>query len=177
MNENFTNAFNSIVGIEGGFSNNSADLGGPTKFGITQAVAQTNGYTGDMQDMPIEVAQAIYKTKYWDVNNLDRISDISYPIAYEVFDTGVNMGITVPAKFLQRGLNLLSRAGALYESIVVDGKIGNHTLNILGTLGEADLKALLHIMNILQGERYIEICESNETQQAFIRGWLKRTYD
>ncbi|PAM44525.1 hypothetical protein CEJ64_20235, partial [Acinetobacter baumannii] len=50
---------------EGGDVNNPADRGGATKYGITQAVARTSGFKGNMKDLPLEVAKAIYRKNYW----------------------------------------------------------------------------------------------------------------
>ena len=37
-----------VIGREGGYSNHPADRGGPTRWGVTEAVARANGYRGDM---------------------------------------------------------------------------------------------------------------------------------
>lgn len=57
--------FNGIVGREGGYVNNPDDTGGPTRWGITQAVARAHGYSGDMRDIPRETAIAILTADYW----------------------------------------------------------------------------------------------------------------
>ncbi|EPH1975837.1 glycosyl hydrolase 108 family protein, partial [Acinetobacter baumannii 45002_8] len=41
-----------LIKREGGYVNNPADRGGATKYGITQAVARTNGFKGNMKDLP-----------------------------------------------------------------------------------------------------------------------------
>ena len=35
-----------VIGREGGYSNHPADKGGPTRWGVTEAVARANGYRG-----------------------------------------------------------------------------------------------------------------------------------
>ena len=50
---------------EGGYVDNPADKGGPTCFGITQAVARANGYCGPMRQLPKQEAAEIYKRLYW----------------------------------------------------------------------------------------------------------------
>ncbi|MFX8535331.1 glycosyl hydrolase 108 family protein, partial [Acinetobacter baumannii] len=47
-----------LIKREGGYVNNPADRGGATKYGITQAVARTNGFKGSMKDLPLDVAKA-----------------------------------------------------------------------------------------------------------------------
>ena len=53
-----------VIGREGRYSNNPADRGGETMWGITAAVARANGYAGAMRDMPRETAKDIYHRRY-----------------------------------------------------------------------------------------------------------------
>jgi len=41
-----------LIKGEGGYVNDPADLGGSTKYGVTEAVARTNGFKGIMKDFP-----------------------------------------------------------------------------------------------------------------------------
>ena len=62
-----------------------------------------------------------------------------------------------------------------FSNIVVDGKIGPITLSTLQKIkSDTDKKAFVKILNIMQGSRYIEIMERNETQEVFARGWFSR---
>ena len=63
---NFLTAFEKLLKHEGGYSNHPADPGGKTRYGITEAVAREVGYRGNMNELPLELAQRIYKEKYWD---------------------------------------------------------------------------------------------------------------
>ena len=165
-----------IIKIEGGYTDHASDLGGATNYGITEAVARKNGYEGDMRDLPLELAYSIYKKDYWDVNRLSEIELISPSIAKEVADTGVNMGVKVAAKFLQRSLNALNLKGKIYKDLATDGIIGSMTIKALelylahrGNQGEL---VLLRMLNCLQGARYIEITEAREANEDFIFGWF-----
>ena len=60
-----------LIKREGGYVNNPADRGGATKYGITEAVARTNGFKGNMRDLPLDVAKAIYKS------NTGRLHDLT----------------------------------------------------------------------------------------------------
>jgi len=54
-----------LVDREGGYVSHPADKGGPTCFGITEAVARAHGYRGAMKQLPRAEAAAIYKRLYW----------------------------------------------------------------------------------------------------------------
>lgn len=48
-----------VIDREGGYVHHPADRGGPTRWGITEAVARQRGWTGDMRGFPREEAAAI----------------------------------------------------------------------------------------------------------------------
>lgn len=155
------------IKAEGGYVNDPADRGGATKYGITQAVARANGYSGDMRDLPLQTARDIYKREY-----AVKPGFIDFPseIAAELFDTGVNMGTAKATQFLQRAVNALSGAG-----IAVDGKMGPATRSAVNTYLKSRNNAvdiLLKALNGLQCVRYIEIVEANPSQRKFINGWI-----
>ena len=60
---------------EGGFLTHPADKGGPTCFGITEAVARAHGYGGAMAELPREEAAAIYLRLYWLRPRFDRVAE------------------------------------------------------------------------------------------------------
>ncbi|MDW7603780.1 glycosyl hydrolase 108 family protein, partial [Stenotrophomonas maltophilia] len=118
----------------GGYVNNPADRGGETKYGITEAVARTNGFKGNMKDLPLDVAKAIYKKQYWTDPRFDQVNVISSLVAEELLDTGVNCGTGFAKPLLQRALNLLNNQGkAGWPDLTVDGIYGPATLNALKT--------------------------------------------
>ena len=53
-----------LIEREGGYVNHPRDKGGPTRFGITEAVARAHGYAGAMALLPREEAVAIYRRLY-----------------------------------------------------------------------------------------------------------------
>ena len=63
--KDFNEAFDALIGNEGGYSNNAADPGGETMWGITKRVAVASGYMGQMKDLPRETAKQIAKKNYW----------------------------------------------------------------------------------------------------------------
>ncbi|HVL30369.1 MAG TPA: glycosyl hydrolase 108 family protein [Sphingomicrobium sp.] len=161
---------------EGGYVNHPADRGGPTKFGITEAVARAHGYRGAMRSLPREEAAAIYRRLYWQRPRFDAVAARAPRLAAELFDTGANMGPAVAATFLQRALTALNRNGRDYPDLVPDGRIGPATLAALdaflavrGMQGET---VLLRALEALQGERYLRLAERRPANEAFLYGWL-----
>ena len=165
-----------IIILEGDFSDHPADRGGPTRWGITEAVARSHGYAGDMHEFPREQAAAIYKRNYWYRPGFDRVAGLAPLVAEELFDTGINMGSGTATFFLQRALNALNRNGGDYDDIEADRLIGPRTLAALeaflhrrGAKGET---VLLKAIEALQGARYIELAEKRSANEAFLFGWL-----
>ena len=166
-----------LIEREGGYVSHPADKGGPTCFGITEAVARAHGYCGTMRDLPRDEAVAIYRRLYWLRPRFDQISKRSRRIGGELFDTGVNMGPAVAATFLQRALTALNRNGSDYPDLVPDGRIGEVTLAALDAyftvrgqvMGET---VLLRALEALQGERYLRLAERRPANEAFLYGWL-----
>ena len=166
-----------LIKREGGYVNNPADRGGATKYGITQAVARENGYKGNMKDLPLDLAKSIYRKQYWSEPRFDQVNALSSVVAEELLDTGVNCGTGFAKPLLQRALNLLNNHGkAGYAELKVDGVYGPATLNALkiylSKRGKEGEKVLVRVLNIMQGQRYIEICERNKSQEQFFYGWI-----
>ncbi|MCU4429144.1 glycoside hydrolase family 108 protein [Acinetobacter pittii] len=166
-----------LIKREGGYVNNPNDRGGATNYGITEAVARVNGWKGPMRDLPLDLAKQIYKQQYWINPRFDQVNTLSPLIAEELLDTGVNCGVAFAKPLLQRALNLLNNQGkGGWPDLAVDGIYGSATLGALKIFlakrrkdGE---KVMLKVLNIMQGQRYIEICERNPTQEQFFYGWI-----
>lgn len=95
----FDDAFDALMGNEGGYANHPADPGGETMWGITCRVARASGYTGAMRDLPRETAKRIAKVQYWDAAHCDELDE---RVAFQVFDTVYNGG--QPIKWLQQAV-------------------------------------------------------------------------
>lgn len=166
------------IGKEGGYVNHPDDRGGPTIWGITEAVARRNGYKGDMRTMPRSTAVSIYKSEYAVRPGFAAIAEIYPSVGEELFDTGVNMGPARPSIWLQEWLNALNQGGKYWPDLKEDGAVGPATLSALraykaqrGAEGE---KRLVAALNASQGERYKAIARANPSQEAFVYGWLAR---
>jgi lysozyme family protein len=166
-----------LIDREGGDVDKAADKGGPTCFGITEAVARAQGYRGAMRQLPREEAADIYKRLYWLRPRFDEVAKRSASIAAELLDTGVNMGPAVAATFLQRALTALNRNAADYPDLVPDGRIGPQTLAALDAFlklrgNSSGETVLLRALEALQGERYLRLAEHRPANEAFLYGWL-----
>jgi lysozyme family protein len=165
-----------LIEREGGFADHPADRGGPTRFGITEAVARAHGYGGAMPALPRDEAVAIYRRLYWLRPRFDAVAERSPALAAELFDTGANMGPAVAATFLQRALTALNRNGQDYPDLVPDGRVGPRTLAALEAFlklrGGSGETVLLRALEALQGERYLRLAERRPANEAFLYGWL-----
>jgi lysozyme family protein len=165
-----------VIGREGGYSNHPADKGGPTRWGITEAVARAHGYAGDMRGFPRPEAVIIYRVLYWERPGLDRVAEHAPKLAAELFDTGVNMGPAVATGFLRRALNALNRGATDYPDVATSGNVDDALVTALAAFlvrrGRAGESVLLKAVEALQGARYLDIAERRPANEAFVYGWL-----
>ncbi|MEO8176623.1 MAG: glycosyl hydrolase 108 family protein [Sphingomicrobium sp.] len=166
-----------LIDREGGYVNHPSDKGGPTRYGVTEAVARAHGYSGAMALLPRDEAAAIYRRLYLLRSRFDEIAKRAPQVAAELFDTGANMGPAVATTFLQRALTALNRNGQDYPDLVPDGRAGPRTLAALDGFLEARGKrggqgVLLRALEALRGERYIRLAERRPANEAFLYGWL-----
>lgn len=169
------------LGHEGRYSNNPDDSGGETMWGFTIANARRYGYTGPMRTMPRSEAVRLYIAKYMKEPKIDKLNAYSSKVCFEIYDTGVNGGPTVAIEFLQRALNILNRQGKDYPDLKVDGQLGSRTFAAL----EAYLKlrklegemVLLKILNVMQGNLYVQLAERRVKDETFVFGWFRTRID
>lgn len=147
----FDDAFDALIGNEGGYSNNPADPGGETMWGVTQRVARAYGYAGAMRDLPRDTAKAIAKKLYWDPLQLD---ELDARVAFQVFDANYNGGH--PVIWMQ------GASGAK-----VDGLIGPATIAAVQAVDP--LRFMLH-WNSLR----LSYFTSLRTWPTFGKGWTNR---
>lgn len=150
----FDDAFDALIGNEGGYSNHPQDPGGETMWGVTARVARAYGYTGPMRDLPRETAKAIAKKLYWDPLHLDSFDS---RVAFQIFDANYNGGH--PVLWMQ---------GA--SGTKIDGLLGPQT--IMAVQGTDPLKFILRWNAIRL--RYFTALKAWPT---FGRGWANRIAD
>lgn len=160
----FEKAFNYTIGHEGRYVNDPDDPGGETNYGISK-----RSYPHvDIKNLTIEGAKEIYHSDFWLKLSCDKLLADA---AVELFDTSVNMGRHRGSLIFQEAINLTNRDERDYNNIVVDGNIGPATIRAFNL--NKYKKALVNVMNILQGEFYINLMRRNETREKYI-GWFNR---
>jgi len=178
----FDSAYIKIIsGHEGGYVNDPTDRGGETYKGIARkrnpawhgwSIIDRYNKNVSLMNADPELQNEVlffYKREYWDKVAGDHITD--QDVANELFDIAVNMGHNTAGKFVQHALNLLNKNAKLWNDIAEDGIIG---LGTLGILNNAPPVAVLKCLNGQQFERYMELCESDPSQEKFLNGWLTR---
>lgn len=149
---NFDQAFERLLGHEGGYVNDPRDPGGETNWGVTVAVARAEGYTGPMRDLPRDKAKAIYRAKYWAPVRADELPE---SVRFDVFDAAVNHGVSQSAKWLQRAVGASA-----------DGVIG--AMTVAAARGAGPL-----IGAHFNGER-LQFYTDLPTWPTFGKGWARR---
>ena len=162
MEDRFSKIFEYLLKVEGGYSNDKYDTGGKTKYGIIEKEARAYGFKGDMRDLDLPFARSIYDRKYYHGNKLNEVNDDR--ISLSICDWIVNSG-NWGAKKAQYALNLLG------NNLIVDGKIGNKTIE---ALNNANPDEFLKVYHDLQRKFYRSIVAARPTQRAFLKGWLNR---
>lgn len=147
----FDDAFAALIGNEGGYSNNLADPGGETMWGITARVARSCGYPGDMKDLPLDTAKAIARKFYWDPFQCDQFDP---RIGFQVFDAAYNGGH--PAQWLQQA-----------AGVTADGIIG--AITIAAVRGADPVKIIARFLAYR-----LQYLGNLSTWPTFGHGWSSR---
>uniref|UniRef100_UPI00352B7844 glycoside hydrolase family 108 protein n=1 Tax=Aerococcus urinaeequi TaxID=51665 RepID=UPI00352B7844 len=181
----FDDAFKIVLGFEGGYSNDPADRGGETNYGITYNTlndAKNKGwipFNVTIQNIQLEHAKIIYRKGYWDAVQAD---SLPHPLDLIMFDSAVNHGPGAAVKLLQKSLNALLR----YTELKIDGIVGPLTLRAVndyiglgstpGTPPDSNIRYLCIDVLLNRVELYSSIVNSNRSQEKFLRGWLNRVF-
>ena len=149
----FDEAFEKLLGHEGGYVNHPDDPGGETNWGITIRVARENGYNGAMREMPQSVAKDIYRKRYWAPVYGDLLPAV---VRYAMFDAAVNSGVGQAARWLQRAVGVAD-----------DGRIGPVTLRAVGQVSPDKLLRSMLAQRLL-------FMTNLTGWNSFGRGWARR---
>lgn len=164
MQKNFDTVIEKVFQHEGGYGNHPRDPGGPTNWGITQAVyGEYIGRAASIDEVKAitkPIAKAIYKKNYWDKLNCDNLPN---GVDYTVMDFGVNSGVSRSAKRTQK-----------LVGVKQDGVIGNDTLqavrNYVATYG------VPKFINEFNDGRLAWL-KGLKTWPTFGRGWERRVVE
>lgn len=127
----FNKAFERVIGHEGGYVNDPNDPGGETRYGISKRAYPNE----DIKNLTLDRAKELYRRDYWDRLKLDQLPE---EIRFDLFDAGVNSGLTAAAKFLQRACKVKD-----------DGIIGNQTIAAANAMEPYRLDARLSAYRLM----------------------------
>lgn len=146
---NFDQAFEKVIGHEGGYSNDKRDPGGETKYGISKRAYPFL----DIKNLTLEHAKEIYRQDYWNRLKLDQFPEC---VRFDLFDAAVNSGVKAAAKMLQKACE-----------VIPDGIIGQQTIAAANSMDPEQLDSRL------SGQRLLFLTEL-KTFPTYGRGWVKR---
>ena len=146
---NFDTAFDRLLGHEGTYSNDPADPGGETMWGISKRAYPDR----DIASLTRDEAKYIYLHDFW---NKIHANELPGAVAFQVFDFAVNSGIGTAVRYLQRALKVAD-----------DGYWGPITRAAAAQTPEADL---LLRFNALRLDYYTRL----STWPSFGKGWARR---
>lgn len=157
----FKKAIESLLELEGGYSDHPEDPGGKTKYGISQ-----RSYPElDIENLALEDAIQIYKRDFWDKAGISLLKNEA--IAIKAFQTAVWMGPYWSLRCLQRALIATGRV------VVPDGILGPVTA---ASANGADPVVLLAAYKSEVAGRVRELVARNPKLGVFEKGWLRRAY-
>ena len=186
MADNFSIAHAFTAKWEGGLSDDAADSGGLTKFGVDLAMMQDIASTQAGRDtldrmgiiLPVThntiknltetQAASIYRWQAWDALKLDQI-----PLrpAVVIYDAAVNSGPKQSVRFAQRGYNACVAYG---QPLDTDGIMGPATRK---AMQQADTDKILMAMLDQREKFFNDLVRAKPSQEVFLRGWLNRVTD
>jgi len=157
---NFTVCLHEVLHMEGGFSNDPRDPGGPTNFGITRAEladvrrVPVNAIDEDMMKaLTLDEASGIYQSRYW---NVLRCEDVPLGVDLMLFHFGVNAGNAASANVLQTAV-----------ATRCDGIVGRQTVTATCRTDAAKL-----IDDLAQAQ--IECYKTFKNFDTYGTGWINR---
>lgn len=146
---NFDQAFERVIGHEGGYTDDPRDRGNWTTGKIGQGVCKGTKYgisamaypNIDIKNLTIEGAKTIYRSDYWNKCHIDELPDC---VRFDMFDAAVNSGIGTAVKLMQRALGVkpdgiwganTSIAASLADPYKLDKKFSGYRLQFICDLG------------------------------------------
>ena len=129
-------------------------------YGITKRVAIKHGYTGDMHDLPLDLAKTIAKAEYWDPIYCDELPDL---LDFQVFDACYNSG-------MDRAIEWLERACMIARGGLSPSTAGANLPVFVATYAEGKVPQVI----IRFDAHRLLFLDSLPTWPSFGRGWARR---
>lgn len=170
-----------VFAMEGGLTTDPKDRGNwttgvigqgelkGTNFGIS-AMAFPNV---DIKNLTQEQATNLYVTNYINQPGYGEIISLSPAVGQKVVDAGVNTGTSRSSRWFQQSMNSLSRGGADFPQINVDGKIGAGTIKAFESLRRVRgnvtaCELTLKLMDAQQSTHYMSLIKTPQ----YLPGWV-----
>lgn len=168
----------SILNVEGGYVDNKNDPGGKTNFGVTENVARSNNYRGDMRDLTQDKAVEIYISQYIDRPGYGPLVEVDFWLAEEIIDGGVNAGPRRASRWAQESLNHFNRRGRDYKDVAEDGRWGPESMRAYNALRRKRgdrLACILMVRSVdaKQFNHYARLAGKNSKFEEFMIGWTR----
>ena len=145
----FDDAFDRLLGHEGGYSNDPSDPGGETNWGISK-----RSYPDvDVKNLTREGAKALYLRDFWQRIAADEMPD---GVAFQTFDFAVNSGIETAVRKLQAAVGAAD-----------DGHWGPRSRAAVAALSESDVIMRLNAQRL----RFMTALRNWPNAS---RGWARR---
>jgi lysozyme family protein len=145
----FDEAFDRLIGNEGGYVNDPSDPGGETQWGVSKRSYPTLS----IKDITRDQAKSIYLRDFWQRGRMDQLPPA---LAFQAFDAAVNHGIETAVRLTQRA-----------AGVADDGHIGPVTLAAVAA------KSVTDLLMLFIAER-LDYWRKLSTWAAFGRGWAGR---
>lgn len=145
----FDEAFQRLIGHEGGYVADSRDPGGETKYGVSK-----RSYPGeDIRNLTLARAKQIYLRDFWGPAGCDTVPE---GIRFDLFDMAVNSGVKAAVRTLQRTVGEIP-----------DGVLGPLTLQALQSVDPMRVAVRFNAQRLV-------FMASLPNWPAFGRGWANR---
>lgn len=154
-----------IIELEGGFTNDLVDRGGPTKYGITLATLSSikEGATiDDVKNLTREEAKDIFKKLYYYRYGINRLSPQIQPV---VLDAVILHG-PIALKWAQQAIAKITG-----RNLEIDGIIGHQTEQASRCV---EASAFKRLFSAYRTEAVSKLVRRHPEQGKFLKGWLRR---
>jgi lysozyme family protein len=156
--QTYDEAMRRVLADEGGYCNDAADPGGPTKYGITiidvRKYLNPNATAADVKALTVAEAMEVYRKHYAKPSRYD---ELPAGVDYSVLDYGINSGIGRSGKVLRRVVGLPDNTSAITDEV-------------LSAVAKRDPKSIVIAIN----DERLRFLQSLRIWPNFGKGWGRR---